>query len=382
MAGTSDTMTYYFLGQNVCRSAFARLYGASWSPRLSGILKSVFNGDASCPLDRRFKGMKETQTKSSKWGEVWTYLQSVYDSIAETLPEDDDQDIVFSSDGINDACDVDDVSISAAGDPDIMEPNSEYEIRRLPPGSIYEQWRQYKEVGNEGSYSLFWSVWNSDFWFMKFRGKRAHSQCPICLKHKLLIREFSHDTKSRVKQRHLYDLHLKSQYCDRKHYWHLRSEARLYRKIIVFVIDAMDQGKFAYPRDPSFASKFFDGFQRPRAHVYGLIAHGVFTLLSVSAADAFKGGSTTCELIAHALTLLSNQCDIHEYEVHVLMDNAGSANKNNTVFMFLGFLVLCGLVRSTFALFLRVGHTHEDMRSSCSMSNCCRCNNSRDVQGP
>lgn len=85
------------------------------------------------------------------------------------------------------------------------------------------------------------------------------------------------------------------------------------------------------------------------------------TILTVSAADVFKGGACTVELLAHTFTLLSKQVDLAEYEVHILLDNTASSNKNNTVFAFIGLLVLCKIVKYIRVMFLRVGHTHEDI---------------------
>ena len=128
----------------------------------------------------------------------------------------------------------------------------------------------------------------------------------------------------------------------------------------MIVLDAMDQSKFCYPRHAAFTSHQFDDFQRPRAHVYGAYVHGFCTFLSISAADVSKGGSTTVEILAYLLTLLSKHVDLSTYDVRILLDNASSANKNNTVLAFAGMLVCAGLVASSVVMFLRVGHTHED----------------------
>ena len=130
--------------------------------------------------------------------------------MAETLPDDDEGHV----EQLDDNCDCDDIEVlnRKADSPENVE-----EPRKMPPGSIYEQWRQYKELGGigAGGYTLFWSVWTQDFAFLGFRGKRSHAACSFCLRHKLLIRAFSHNAQARLKQRILYDQHLKMQYRDR-----------------------------------------------------------------------------------------------------------------------------------------------------------------------
>ena len=325
---------------------------------MSRILKAVLDGSQSCPLDRRYADCAAKLKPSPLRGEVWSYIKTLYESVAETLPDDSDCE---ADEQIDDNCDCDDVQILNSKADNLQGTE---ERRKMPPGSVYEQWRQYKETfqgGIAAGYTMFWSVWTTDFAHLGFRGIRSHAMCSVCLRHKLLIRSFSHNVQARLKQRFLYDMHLNAQYTDRVGYWNVRAQARLYTPILCFIIDAMDQAKFTYPRDPLFMSKEFDGFQRPRAHVYGGYAHGFFTLLTVSAADVCKGGSTTVDLIAHTLTMVSKQVDVSKYELYIMLDNASGSNKNNTVFCFAALLALCGLVASCRVMFLRVGHTHEDI---------------------
>ena len=84
--------------------------------------------------------------------------------------------------------------------------------------------------------------------------------------------------------------------------------------------------------------------------------------LTVSHADTPKGGSTTVEVIAWALTQLHKSgVDVANCQLHVQLDNTASPNQNNTLIAFLGWLVFFGLVSSFTANFLRIGHTHEDI---------------------
>ena len=47
--------------------------------------------------------------------------------------------------------------------------------------------------------------------------------------------------------------------------------------------------------------------------------------------------------------------------LHVQLDNTASPNKNNIIFLWMGLLVICGIVKTCTANFLRTGHTHEDV---------------------
>ena len=290
-------------------------------------------------------------------GEISSYLQTLYESVAETMPDSGSESSACSGNEDVELCDCKDVQ-------DLQERPAKQEVRKLPPGSMFEQWRQYRELGNPGGYKLFWQVWTQDWAHLKFRGKRSHGICSVCMKHKLMIRALSGDAQARLKQRHLYDLHLKGQYRDRTRYWGYRSMSRLARslqsKILCLTIDAADQAKFAWPRSHKLNAKIYDTFQRPRSKIYGGLVHGFFTMLTVSHADTCRGSSFTAELIAHMLTVVSHHVDLRDFTIHILLDNAAGSNKNNCVMGLLGLLTFFGLAAQICVHFLRVGHTHED----------------------
>ena len=138
------------------------------------------------------------------------------------------------------------------------------------------------------------------------------------------------------------------------------ASSRLRSKIIVAIIDGMDQAKYAIPRSSLFQSHTFDKYTRPRLHVWGVLCHGFAAMLSVSDADASKGGSTTCELVLYLLSVLrKHSIELSEYEVVIQLDNTTSSNKNNSTAAMCGVLTQRGIVRSMRLSFLRVGHTHE-----------------------
>jgi hypothetical protein len=112
----------------------------------------------------------------------------------------------------------------------------------------------------------------------------------------------------------------------------------------------MDQAKYAIPRSSLFQSHTFDKYTRPRLHVWGVLCHGFAAMLSVSDADASKGGSTACEFVLHFSVLRKHSIALSEYEVVIQLDNTTSM---------CGVLTQRGIVRSMRLSFLRVGHTHE-----------------------
>jgi hypothetical protein len=350
-------LEYYVLGQKVCYPAYASLHGVGRTPRLSSIRDAIFKGAKSSPVDVRYlESVKQESKVSPKAGEVFSYIQTLYDSVAETMPEDD----------VGPGC------ATIESDDEYNHPQVDQAPRRfdepvkdrkhLPPGSVYEQWRQFRELGGDAGFRLFWNVWQKEWWdVLVFRSLSQHSVCPVCIKHKLLIRALGHDLQSRMKQRMLYDRHLRSQYLDRRQYWWLRAQSRLITPFIVIILDGMDQAKFAWPRAPFFFGHDFDGFQRPRLHITGIIVHGFFSMITISHADISKSSSTTVDLVAHLLTILKDQMniDVSSCHVHIQLDNTASTNKNNALLMFMGLMVVAGLVKTFTANFLRVGHTHE-----------------------
>ena len=354
-AGTK--MTYSFLGKPVCRSAFASVMGVSWSPRLNTLLQAVLSGKRCPPMDARYMSRK-LQAPKPVYSEVFSYLQSLYDSVAETLPLDDPKSSKKHKQSDVWSEDEDSYTVKT------KSPDSQ-ELRYLPPGTIFDLWRQYNTttVGQKCSWHTFHQCWSTDFaGKLAFRDKYLFSICPVCVQYKLLIRHLGSDLNGRIRQRALYDRHLAAQYADRKMYWSMRASSRLHCKQIVCIVDGMDQGKYATPRSKIFESHSFDRFTRPRLHVWGLLCHGYMAWLSVSDSDVVKGGSTTAELLVHMLTTLKGHhgLELEDYEVIVQLDNTGSSNKNNCVLQLASLLTQRKAIRRMVISFLRVGHTHED----------------------
>ncbi len=156
-------LRYFVLGLRVCRDAFCRLHGIGESPRLESILKAVLGGLKACPTDVRFlkrSSPDQSLVCSSVHGEIHSYLMSLYESVAETLPEDECGDYTDETQEQDEEADESRESLRVlaclSGEPDINDAmNEDVQPRRfLPPGSIYECFRQYQALGKPGGYKL------------------------------------------------------------------------------------------------------------------------------------------------------------------------------------------------------------------------------------
>lgn len=287
-------------------------------PRLSGIVGAIKDGRTCPAIDSRYLTRPRGGKYPEKRSEICSYLDSLYESVAEDMPVDDSEgdavpadtaslgtDPILPQDDYHNVNVVQDFSVE---DGNKLEPGGERQ-RSLPPGTMYDYWRQFCETHPPGcGFKYFWEIWTQEYFFkLDFRGSFQHAVCGVCIKHKLLLRSLAHDTASRVKQRQLYDRHLSNQYLDRRVYWHHRALSRLGTNVITIIIDGMDQAKFMWPRSIFFRSHSFDKFSRPRLHITGCIVHGYFVLFVISHADLRKSGSTTVEILSMALQRLVDQ---------------------------------------------------------------------------
>ncbi len=365
---TTTSLKYSFLGQQVCRAGFAELLGVGWWPRLTRISTAVFSLASSCPLDPRYVSRSNNiKSEGPKWSDVVSYIETLYLSVAETLPEDAcgalQPDEAQAAAALASDDDHERV-VHVESTPGPASQVSQDDLKWMPPGSIYQQWRQYL-VGRPGcGYRLFRKVWLTLFSKkLKFRTGFRHGLCSVCVQHRLLIRSLSHNIVAQNKQRLLYDNHLDAQYRDRLLYWSLRAASRLANNVVItLILDGMDQAKFAWPRASWLTTHQWDSFNRPRLHVWCALVHGYGTLITVSNSDCPKGGSTTVEVLAFLFThLKSLGVPIHKAHFNIQLDNTSSSNKNNSVFSFIGLMILTAVIGSSTVNFLRCGHTHEDV---------------------
>jgi hypothetical protein len=334
---------------------------------LSSIYDAVLNGAPSCTVDARYVKYGVSTRPCILGSEVFSYIKTLYDSVAETLPETlltDESVSSKSGKGVADTDDYDTIELQSSEPPAQLPMFGALE-KFLPPGNITQEWKQFCAVhpGLSCSWWTFWSTWRTHFGLvLHFRHKFQHTVCSVCVKHRLLLTQLAHDSVAQNKQRLLYSRHLRSQYADRQWYWDIRAQSRLRDRVICIIIDGMDQAKFSWPRHPAFGSHEFDSFHRPRLHIVAALVHGYFVEVFCSHADLRKTGSSTCEQLAGIFTRLKNMgVNLATYTVHVQLDNTASSNKNNTVLWFCAALVAAGLIQSVRVVFLRSGHSHEDI---------------------
>lgn len=392
-------LAYHLLGKPVCRGAFASLLGIG-SSRLHTMVVAMRKGKLAPPIDMRYITKPLSQQPTEARSEIHSYLQQLYDSVAETLPDCEDQlgkqdvRVNFKTDpsqrGIDPyAAAVDDEGCcfgslfeASQGDADgnptkrrkvthhvLRQPHAtcpvEGDQRWLPPGSMEDHWRVFNATsGIDVSFATFWRTWRQHFPHLCFRRSRQHACCATCVKYKLLIRELSINLEARQAQLQLYHAHLRRQFRDRQEYWSNRSKSRTsIDNTVTLIIDGMDQAKFAYPRSQEVKeSKDFSNWVRPRLHVAGLICHGHFIDVTVGDADLPKDSSMTVEALAAAITRLHHQgVDLSSVNLHIQVDNTTRENKNNAVLRFLAALVGTRRLKSAHLQFLSAGHTHEDI---------------------
>lgn len=147
--------------------------------------RAVESGQNSPPIDLRFleRPLDKLNGDSSR-AQVVSFLEGLYNSVAETLPDvkDDTQDISFEHHAGDDACDayaealnngLETVTAPTKGNKRMRKKiksvqitegrrprESGEEIRWLPPGSIKEYWEQLRANDSEKniSFSYFWRV--------------------------------------------------------------------------------------------------------------------------------------------------------------------------------------------------------------------------------
>ena len=335
-----------------------KVCGGVGSSRHRRLRTAVLEGHEVAPMDIRYITARHSRPPSEIRMQIHKFIKQLYDRVAEPLPEDGDDDTEDTRDAdpyavTTLAVDVEPPQASLVAMPDGK--------RYLPPGSIFELWRQFCDMGWKCGYRAFREEFHT-FGLLKFRTKRQHSICATCVQYKLLIKMFSGDVLKRQQQTKLYHQHLDAQYADREIGRDLEAASETHRDVIVISIDAVDQAKFAWPRSPAMKSKAFDSTARPRLHVTGLICHGRFRMIFVSDADAKSDSNMTCELLAFAISKLhSCHVAVHSFRLVIRMDNTSKNNKNNPVARFAAFVVAQKIVRQCDFVFLRTGHTHDGL---------------------
>ncbi|CAK9015960.1 unnamed protein product [Durusdinium trenchii] len=308
-ASTESTVAWTFNGNG----RFQRLWGAA------------SRGADGPPADLRFVTKPKSQTIGNcSTARVVSFLQTLYDSVAETLPDVRDDGIELSIFGGGESVDP---YATVDLPPALMEPVKRQKVRRykqglkvhverepetsgveeryLPPGTMKEYYEQFKCLDDSVSFSTFWRVWRTEFNYLKFRGVTSHAQCSCCIHHRLLLKELAPYIHAHAKQASLFHLHLAAQYRDRMIYWSFRGSSRLrVMGHLTIIQDGMDQAKFALPRTRLVLAKDLATLQRPKLGVIGVIAHGWSFLMAISNPDQPKDSSCMADLFCHMLTRL------------------------------------------------------------------------------
>ena len=275
-SSATGTLNYVLMGRPICRGAYQALLGIGQT-KLKSIYSAIIAGQQSPPLDMRYIS-KPLACPSEARSNIVSYLQGLYDSVAETLPDKLDElckhgEVSVKTGPSSVQTEADPYALKVkigqttyptlvgvdesqsrkirrgSGHSHACMPESGQAEKWLPPGSIHDQWDMFNIVtGTPCVYSTFWRVWREDFPHLKFRQWRQHACCSICIRYKLLIRGLTSNIHARQAQLRLYHKHLQRQFGDRREYWKCRGRSHQRHDTICLICDGMDQAKFGCPR--------------------------------------------------------------------------------------------------------------------------------------
>jgi hypothetical protein len=377
-----DRRRFVIVGKAVCRQAFKQLLGIGLG-RVNAINEAVKSGNLGPPADLRYLRRAGLNVSSHR-AAIVTYLSQLAESVAETLPEGlVDAKVALARSELDEQLSPED-SYGTAVLSSPSAPASSSSVpsgsrkgacqlphtaeKYLPPGTMLEHYNVFVSTlppRGRPSFPLFWRVWRASFGWLKFRRVRQHKECSVCVRYKLMLKATSSDALAKLALTAKYTDHLAKQWLDRAYgYWRGRGLSRLpASRVIVAMVDGMDQAKFAWPRLPAtLVSKEFGHFVRPRLHVQGIIIHGHGVFIGVSHADLPKDSNACLELVAASLTRIAAAgLDLSDKTFELHGDNCGRENKNNFVLRALGAAVGGGLVEESALKCLQTGHSHEDL---------------------
>ena len=395
------------LGRAVCQHSFRQLLGIG--PKRFERLKRCALTDCPLPVDGRQRPRRHDGTNHEsvrKRGLITDFLEEIYNSMSEPMPEASDQGQVEAEQGDhyvmpkmkfrrnrgkNPGKRLRDMTVKTCTLKDTP-------VRLLPPGSFseYLEMLQAKHPGEKFSLKLFctvpclwvfvrtWSscqrslsvtdappniileVWGSNFTKMAIRRSSQHASCSTCCRHKMILKRLGADKRARAMQMQEYQRHLHRTYQDRVRYWLTRSQSRLGIQpsgisTLTLICDGMDKSKYRYPRSAVCNSKEFSGLVRPALDVTAVICHGHNVVLACSEPFVQKGSSWTTELVAHSIDKVAQKTDVRGCEIQLQMDNCGRENKNNSLCRLAGILTGSGRCYRMQLNFLESGHSHEDI---------------------
>ena len=226
------------------------------------------------------------------------------------------------------------------------------------------------------SFSTFWRRWR-DKWssVLRFRKSSQHSCCQVCFDLKEAIEAARGDLKLKLQHARVLREHLRAQYQDRCVYWSLRWASRQYNNVLVVIIDSMDKAKFAVPRYRfGEKPKELEKFVRPRLVCTAAVAHGWVTAVYLSDEALNHGSDCFVEVVLRVMTKVwqVSQETGRPMPQHLVIqaDNTTAQCKNQVAVLFLALLVSRFKFQTTNLMFLRVGHTHEDVGRGLATCTC------------
>eukprot|EP00969_Alexandrium_andersonii_P225087 9941043-Alexandrium_andersonii.AAC.1 len=177
MADAGHYLEYYFQGQHICEHAWKGLWGIG-SSRHRRLRQAVLQGCETAPLDMRYIKAAHSKPPSEVRMRAHKFLQTLYERVAEPLPEagEDEEEEQEEEEGQDPELHEppDPYAVSAVG---ISEPplkHAQGPKRYLPPGSIFELWRQFCDMDCKCGYRAFRLEFHA-FGLLAFRMKRQHA---------------------------------------------------------------------------------------------------------------------------------------------------------------------------------------------------------------
>lgn len=207
-------------------------------------------------------------------------------------------------------------------------------------------------------------VWKQ---YLRFRKVSQHTQCNTCFRLQACMGGRGKTEEERLSAAAQLRRHLRDQYLDRCIYWSLRWASRQHDLgVLTVIIDSMDKTKFAWPRlDLKRLPKELEHLQRPRLVLTAALAHGYSTNLFWANETVTHGADAFIEVLMRTVESVWQACRCagKKFPRHlvVLSDNTVAQAKNSAVTSFLAWMVGSRKFATTNLLFLRVGHTHEDI---------------------
>ncbi len=165
-------LNHTFLGHSICPGAWRSPFGIG-NGRYNRIPGAVLDGQLAPPVDLRYLKDGRAGVVSTVRSQIRTYLDMLYETMAEVLPEDA-EDLPLDA-----PLDVRRVPTVDGPDPweslvwgTVENPTSHIvatspekkTLRYLEPGSIFNLWKEFMMTeGVTCGWRVFWEVWKKEF---------------------------------------------------------------------------------------------------------------------------------------------------------------------------------------------------------------------------